>query len=255
MLLQPACFSDWVYCRPRSFQRFSMSPDYLYLIVGVIFTTVIGLDIYNWLKGHSFVAFEIRIKRLWSKLNYSILILGVTTLVTAILLNVNILSYRSPMEYSLIDTITLKDFRGFKIPNETLDGTNEFAFITTSIEWEKTDKNVEVHALFHPARSYVYNDKIVDRFLLNHELYHFRVTEIFARKCREELLQSEKAPSDDDIDKILASNKQSENEMQYRYDEESYHGYIMKEQKRWEKEIDSLLNLLDKYKNPNVRYE
>jgi hypothetical protein len=232
-----------------------MSPDYLYLIVGMIFTIVIGWDVYNWLKGHSFVTPEIRIKRLWSKLNYSVLILGTTALITAILLNVNVLSYRSPMEYSLINTISLKDFRGFKIPNETLNGTNEFAFITTSIEWDKTDKSVEVHALFHPARSYVYNDRIVGRFLLNHELYHFRVTEIFARKFREELSQNEKAPSDDDIDKILASNTHSANEMQYRYDEESYHGYIMKEQKRWEKEIDSLLNLLDKYKNPVVQYE
>ena len=43
--------------------------------------------------------------------------------------------------------------------------------------------------------------------------------------------------------------------MQLRYDEETYHGYLMKEQKRWEKNVDSLLNSLVEYKSPAVRYE
>jgi hypothetical protein len=232
-----------------------MSPDSLYIIVGLVFAIVIGTDVYSWLKDHEFVAPEIRIKRLWTKLNYSVFILGITTVTAAILLNVNILSYRAPMPFSQIDTITLKDFRGFKVPNQTLDGSAEFAFITTSIECDRDHKAVTVTSYFHPARSYVFNDRIVDPSLLRHELYHFRVTELFARKCRKELLDFTQVPSDDEIDAIVESNWSDEREMQYRYDDDSYHGYIMKEQKRWEKEIDSLLTLMIEYKTPIVRYE
>ena len=231
-----------------------MSPDYLYLIVGLIFVTVIGFDIYNWSRGHSFVAPEVRIKRLWSKLNYSVLILGVTALVTAILLNVNVLSYRRPMAYALVNTITLKDFRGFKMPNETLDGGNEFAFITTSIEWDREGDQVVVNALFHPSRSYVYNNRTGDRFLLQHELYHFHVTEYFARLCRQELSGRSTPPASAEIAAIIKKNRLQERRVQYRYDDEAYHGVILQKQKQWQQKVDSLLSSVKAFENPKIGY-
>ena len=232
-----------------------MSPNSLYIIVSSVFIAVIGYDVYNWLRDRTIVAPQIKLQRLKSKTNATILILGLTMLVVSILFHVNILRYSSPIPFTDIDRITLKEFKGYRKPYQTLDGQREFAFITTTLSWRKIDKGVEVQAVFHPARSYAYNDRIVDRFLLKHELYHFRITEIFARKCRQELSGSKAVPSDDAISGILAANERSENKMQHRYDEESYHGYLMKEQKRWEKEIDSLLNLLHEYKTPNVLYE
>jgi hypothetical protein len=231
-----------------------MSPNSLYIIVSAVFIVVIGYDVYNWLRDRTIVAPEIRIQRLKSKINATVLILGLTMVVVSILFHVNVLRYSSPIPFNEIERITLKDFKGYRKPYQTLDGQREFGFITTTINWKKRDESVEVQALFHPARSYVYNDNIADRFLLKHELYHFRITEIFARKCRQELSQK-KFPAMDAISDIVARQNLSENEMQYRYDEESYHGYIMKEQKSWEKEIDSLLNLLDEYKNPTILYE
>jgi len=232
-----------------------MSPNSLYIIVSSVYVLVIGYDVYNWFSDRTIVAPEIKLRRLQSKVNTAVLILGSTTLVVSLLFHINILRYSSPIPFTEIDTITLKDFKGYRKPYQTLDGQKKFAFITTSITWEKTDDGVEVQAAFHPARSYVYNDKIVDRFLLKHELYHFRITEIFARKCRQELSQIRVVPSDDAISEVIAFNEESEIEMQLRYDEESYHGYLMKEQKRWEKNVDSLLNLLVEYKSPTVRYE
>src|SRR5688500_13854832 len=214
-----------------------MSPNILYIIVSSVYVLVICYDVYNWFSDRTIAASEIMIHRLRSKINTTVLILGSTMLVVSVLFHINILRYSSPIPFVEIDTITLKDFKGYRKPNQTLDGENKFAFITTSIIWEKTDSTVEVQAAFHPARSYVYNDKIVDRFLLKHELYHFRITEIFARKCRQELSLSNVAPSDDVISELIAFNEEAETEMQLRYDEESYHGYLMKEQKRWEKDV------------------
>lgn len=232
-----------------------MSPNSLYIIVSSVYVLVIGYDVYNWFSDRTFVAPEIKVERLKSKVNTAVLILGSTTLVVSVLFHINILRYSSPIPFTEIDRITLKDFKGYRKPHQTLDGQKKFAFITTSISWEKTDKSVAVQADFHPARSYVYNDKVVDRFLLKHELYHFRITEIFARKCRQELSQIKVLPSDDAVSEIITFNEESETEMQLRYDEESYHGYLMKEQKRWEKNVDSLLNLLLEYKTTTVRYE
>jgi hypothetical protein len=232
-----------------------MSPDNLYIIVSAVFVIVIGYDVITWLKDRTIVAPEIRLTRLRSKINGAVLILGSSMTVVSVLLHVNVLRYTRPIPFTEIERITLKDFKGYRRPYETLDGQKEFAFITTSLDWKMTAKSVRVQAVFHPARSYVYNDNIVDNLLLTHELYHFRIAEIFARRCRKDLSQTRVLPSDEAIAAIRAFNEQSEDAMQYRYDEESYHGFIMKEQKRWQKEIDSLLNLMDKYKNPTVLYE
>lgn len=232
-----------------------MSPNSLYIIVSSVFIVVIGYDVYNWLRDRTIVAPEIKLWRLKSRINTAVLILGSTMLFVSVLFYVNVLRYSRPIPFSEIDKITLKDFKGYRKPYQTVDGQRAFAFIITSLDWERTGKSVEVRAAFHPARSYVYNDRIVDRFLLKHELYHFRITEIFARKCRQELSQSKEVPSDDTISQILAGVEEPENEMQHRYDDESYHGYLMKEQTRWERNVDSLLNLLIEYKTPTVSYE
>jgi hypothetical protein len=229
-----------------------MSPDNLYYIVSSVFAVVIGYDVYNWMKGRKILAPEVRLELLKSKINATVMILGLTLFIVSILIHVNILRYSRPIPFSDIDKITLKDFKGYRRPFETLDGEKDFAFITTAITWNKNDDGLELQALFYPSRSYVFNDRIVDRFLLRHELYHFRITEIFARKCRQQLSVVGKLPSDDTISEIVAVQEESVNEMQHRYDHDSYHGYIMKEQRRWEKNVDSLLTLLDNFRTPTV---
>jgi hypothetical protein len=232
-----------------------MSPDSLYFIVSGVFVVVIGYDVINWLKDQTIVAPEIRLARLQSKVTATVLILGVTMVIASFLFHINFVRYSSPVPFSDIDKITLKDFKGFRRPYQTLDGGAEFAFIVTSLSCEKNDNEVKVEALFHPSRSYTYNDNLADKSLLRHELYHFRITEIFARRCRQDLADLKHIPSDEALEKLIQFQKTMEREMQYRYDDESYHSYIMKEQKRWEKKIDSLLTLLDNYKNPAVSYE
>jgi hypothetical protein len=232
-----------------------MSPNSLYVIVSLVFVIVIGYDIYNWIQDRTFLSPKIRHERLKSKINNTILLLGLTTLTIATLFHINLLKYTAPIPFSDINKITLKDFKGYRKPYQTLEGTKEFAFITTTLSWKKTDNGLEVAALFHPCRSYVYNDKIPDRLLLKHELYHFRITEIFARKCRQELSSLKEHPPNDIINEIIDVQSRPATEMQGRYDYECYHGYIMKEQIRWEKEVDSLLNLLSEYKTPTIVYE
>jgi hypothetical protein len=94
-----------------------MSPDSLYFIVSGVFVVVIGYDIINWLRDHTIVAPEIRLARFKSKLNGTVLILGTTMVCVSILFHCNVLRYSSPMPFSEIDNITLKDFKGYRRPS------------------------------------------------------------------------------------------------------------------------------------------
>ena len=219
-----------------------MSPNSIYIIVSSIFFVVIGNDIYNWSKGRKILTPEIRIQRLREKINRTIPILGLTCLIASILLHVNIFNYHAPIEYKDVTSISLQDFKGFKLPNQTLNGEKDFAFIVTTIEYETDDNMVEVKAIFHPSRSYVYNENLVSKSLLEHELYHFHITEVFAREIRKQLSEMKKVPTTAEVRRIVDAQKNAERTMQIDYDYETYHSYVLKKQKAWQGKIDSLLS-------------
>lgn len=229
-----------------------MSSSGIYIVVSSLFVLVIGYDVVVWLNDRSIESPEIRLKRSRIRVQTTVLILGIALTLVSVLFHVNILSYSKPIPFKYIDKITLKDFKGYRKPFETLYGEKGFAFITTTLDYTIRENHLEVNALFHPSRSYTYNDRF-DRLLLKHELYHFRITEVFARKCRMTLSQKE-MPSVETIENCLTQFYFSENAMQQLYDQESFHGYLMKEQIRWEKRIDSLLVLTKEYEESSITY-
>ena len=231
-----------------------MSPNSIYIIVLSIFLVVIGNDIYNWSKGRKILTPEIRIQRLREKVNRTILILGLTCLFASILFHVNMFNYVPPIEYKDVSSITLRDFKGFKLPNQTLSGEKDFAFIVTSIEYDTDDTMVEVKAMFHPSRSYVYNENLVSQSLLEHELYHFHITEVFAREIRERLSGMKQVPTNVEVRKIVDAQMNAERKMQMEYDYETYHSYVLKKQKAWQGKIDSLLSSHLKFHQTIVKF-
>jgi hypothetical protein len=232
-----------------------MSPLSIYIVVGSVFTIVIGYDIYEWLRGRTLTSPQLRLYRLQTKIKSSIVVIGAMCLIASVLFHINILRYRSPIPYSRINSITLKDFTGFRTPNETLHGETEFAFITTSIKSHISTNEVEVTALFHPSRSFVYNGNIPDGLLLTHELYHFHITEVAARLARQELNGLEKIPTKKELNELLDAHLEAENEMQRLYDEETYHGYVLKNQKAWQTKVDSLLYLAREFQSTKIEFE
>ena len=106
-------------------------------------------------------------------------------------------------------------------------------------------------AYFHPSRSFVYNKKSLSKDLLTHELYHFKITEVFARKTRKEIIEN-KISSFEKRKEILNINLIEEQRFQELYDYETYHSYIYSKQREYEKKIDSLLLTLNVYKNQKL---
>ena len=173
----------------------------------------------------------------------SLIILSFTSL-----FEVNFLNYSSPIPYSEIDKITFNDFRGFKRPAQTLDGTQEFAFIKTNRTIIiNSNEEVIITTYFYPSRSYVFNQHLRNFDLLTHELYHFHIAELITRLFRKEIYENQGKLSSSIFKSLKTKYNDLENEMQFNYDDESYHSYAFKEQKMWESKIDSSLASLKQF--------
>jgi hypothetical protein len=184
-------------------------------------------------------------------LNTVVFMISLLMLCKASLWDVNWLNYESPIEHKDYKKISLKDFKGLNRPGNTLDGMKEFAFIVTAIQVFKSGDKYHVVSLFYPSRSYTYKKEFeLDEKLLKHELYHFHITEYWARTLRKQI-----ANTNADNDKIPGLKRDidmMENAMQGLYDYETYHGYVLNEQIFWQKNVDSLLNCLAEYKETEI---
>ena len=182
------------------------------------------------------------------KINILVTFLAVLLFSIVALFEVNYLDYGSPVPYSKIKAISFYDFKGLKKPAQTLNGVKEFAFISTSRETRLTNDHTFIAiTYFHPSRSYVFNQHIRETGLLTHELYHFHISEYFTRLIRKAVFEYPGKISPSAIDDIVEAYNTQENDMQMQYDEESYHSYVLSEQKRWEKLIDNYLSSLIKF--------
>ena len=178
-----------------------------------------------------------------------LLLLGGFTTLT----QVNFLDYQRPVPYNKINEITFKNFRGLEFFQNSLYGNERFAYINTSITYEFDGDSVSVESFFHPSSSYVYNKKAFSRDLLTHELYHFKIAELHARIAKKKI--SEARPgSQSEIESLIAETLREERSYQVRYDDDTFHSYVLREQKKHEREIDSLLHLYDAFKNPKIIY-
>lgn len=192
-----------------------------------------------------------RIKKLKKKLKITSLIIFLVILSIAVISHTNYLDYQSPMKYSDVDNITFQNFRGIELFKKSLYGNKRFAYIHTTIDSEINKDHVIIESYFHPSRSFVYKRNIFDKDLLTHEIYHFKITEVFVRKAKKEI--SELSIQDTkSIKEVIEKYSFMENSYQKEYDYNTFHSYVLSEQKRYQESIDSLLYLLSDFKNSKI---
>ena len=178
--------------------------------------------------------------------------LNLLLILKASLYDINWLRYNSPIEYKDYKEISLKDFKGLNRSYNSLDGMQDFAFIVTEIKTFKKDNKLHVVSLFHPSRSYTFKNEFeLDNKLLNHELYHFHITEYCSRLLRKEII-SDKYFDENKLNLLEKNIFITEDSIQQLYDNESYHGYVLNKQLYWQNKVDSLLNSLIKYREPEI---
>lgn len=195
---------------------------------------------------------KVPLKKLKKFLKYSLLVLTPFVIAFVILINVNFLDYEKPITYDKVEEITFKNFRGLEFFKKSLYGNNRFAYVYVTLESKIDNDGVMVTSLFHPSRSFVYNSHSNSKELLTHELYHFKITELYARKIKKAISKL-KNPTDTEVRATIIKNKKLERKFQKQYDYDTFHSYVFGEQKKYEKTVDSLLNLLSKYKEPRIK--
>lgn len=195
---------------------------------------------------------KIPLKKFKKILTYSFLILLPFLIGFAILTHTNFLNYQKPQTYDKIDNLTFKNFRGLEFFKKSLYGSKKFAYVVVTIESEVNDSSVTVKSLFHPSRSFVYNSQSNNKDLLSHELYHFKITELYVRKIKQTISELNN-PHKKEIEEIIRIKMIEEREFQHKYDYETFHSYVFSEQKKYERNVDSLLNLLSEFKNPTIK--
>jgi len=197
---------------------------------------------------------KLPLKKFLRVFKYSVLIFILIITDLGIISHTNYLDYERPTTYDRFDEITFENFRGLEFFKKSLYGNERFAYVYTTIDSDFDENYVTIQSLFHPSRSFVYNKHTNSRELLKHEKYHIKITELYARKARKEVLQLSSITSDK-VNEILEAIWRKEREYQKRYDYDTFHSYVLSEQKKYEKEVDSLLNLHAAYKNPKINID
>ncbi|OXA82943.1 hypothetical protein B0A56_03250 [Flavobacterium columnare NBRC 100251 = ATCC 23463] len=169
----------------------------------------------------------------------------------ATLTQINFLDYQKPINYKHINQITFKNFKGLEFFQKSLYGNKSFAYVKTSIDYEYENDSIRIESFFHPSSSYVYNKNAYSKDLLIHEMYHFKITELYTRIAKKRITDLKKV-NKNQIEDLISKIKKEEQDYQIKYDDDTFHSYVLSEQKKYEKTIDSLLSLHNNFKNSKV---
>ncbi len=194
---------------------------------------------------------KIPLKKFLKFTKYSFLVLIPILGLFATISHTNYLDYEKPLTFDKYEQITFENFRGLEFFKKSFYGSERFAYVVTTIESEIYEDSVEVKSLFHPSRSFVYNKNTNSKELLSHEKYHIKITELFARRAKKELANL-KVFEETKIEEIIQKTRKEERKYQGEYDFNTFHSYVLSEQKKYQKEVDSLLTLLVKYEKPKI---
>lgn len=148
--------------------------------------------------------------------------------------------------------LTWSDFKG--IPPENSNGHSAVTESSVKVKSKFWNDSMEcnVFACFLVNKSWVLDSSKLE--LLDHEQRHFDLAEIQARKLREYLTKWKKGG---DFQVYLLSGKDSINQfcnhLHDQYDIETNHSLNRNAQKKWDKKIDSLLLVYNKYESTLIK--
>lgn len=111
------------------------------------------------------------------------------------------------------------------------------------------DFSTTVEAHFYPNKSWYFKDK-GNAYILEHEQLHFDITELYARKFRQQLAtlkvnQNIKAQ----MNRLHTAINKVVNDTQTKYDKETQHSINAVKQREWNNFIKKELDKLDQFKS------
>lgn len=148
--------------------------------------------------------------------------------------------------------IVWKNFKGKIDSNsdaaaQTASGIS-FGFSIGKTGGRITDFNTTVECLFYPSESW-YKPDVVTPHILKHEQLHFDITELHARKFRQQITRVK--PSSKlrtELNGLYKTISKASSQMQHKYDRETNHSIDKDQQAAWNLYIARELKKLEAYK-------
>ncbi len=176
-----------------------------------------------------------------------------------------LLTYSQTFLYSQFDKnqvewnenkLVWEDFQG-KMKKKSPYDALTLSAIYSAYKTDESQKNIilVVKAVFDKKGSKKKKNK-TSSHLLNHEQRHFDITEIYARILKKNISSIEIKQRNTVSNKLNAEINKNFNEwkkFQTLYDNETKHSTNKEKQLEWDQKIDSLLNVYNDFKNPEIR--
>ena len=107
---------------------------------------------------------------------------------------------------------------------------------------------------FEPHKSWTKTTE--NKELLDHERLHFHISEVYARKLREEILNTKFKSNGqklmNEISKLYQTKMNELGKYQRNYDKETDHSIDVKKQKEWERQVFQELEALKSYSSAEI---
>lgn len=148
-------------------------------------------------------------------------------------------NFNAPITIKRWGKLNWDDFQGFVKPFTGYD-----AAISSDIylEYDSTASRFSAYAGQNNVASWTKKTGNTDEYGLNHEQYHFNITEIHARILNG-FIEANPGESENFYRSRLQTIWYDLRKMHKAYDDETDHSLIRDRQRRWEYKIDSLLNI------------
>jgi hypothetical protein len=137
--------------------------------------------------------------------------------------------------------LTADDFKGFPPP---FSGWGGAISSNVYLEFDSLANRYTAYSAQNSRYSWLKDHLRDNEYVLNHEQYHFNISEYIARKLDAELA-FENVKESTDAYEMLGEARFSLDSLQDRYDGESDHGLLKDLQRLWEYRTDSLLASMD----------
>lgn len=147
-------------------------------------------------------------------------------------------NFNAPVTMHRWKQLDWEDFQGFVKP---FTGWGAGISSSVFIEYDSTQKKYTAYAAMHNQYSWKSKSVLNSDYALNHEQYHFNITEYHARKLNS-IFENKNIENESQVKYELLRIRSDLYLMQDKYDTETDHSLNRAYQSKWEYQIDSLLN-------------
>jgi hypothetical protein len=147
-------------------------------------------------------------------------------------------NFNAPVTFYEWKQLDWNDFQGFVKP---FTGWGAGISSNVYVDYDSTNSGYRAYAAMNNQLSWKKSSSTESDYLLNHEQYHFNISEFLARKLNR-IIENKGLDTESEILPELSKIRTDLNTMQDEYDTQADHSLVRDLQRKWEFRIDSMLS-------------